>query len=152
MRFWTIDEALVHEGESDPESILSNSFDFLVRGLFPFQKLSARESNYLKAVLLIPVKELCKLPVVFLGGGSLRGYVDDDSTLLVLHEVSKSVRLQVNVLDFNLPKFALIRQVFGYLLSPLRRPKANAVRSISHRRDVCKLWPQKELSKINTFY
>ena len=96
------------------------------------QKLAAREANYLKTALLVPIVELYKLCVVFFSEGSLGGDIDNYSTLLLLHEITHNEFIQLEISHLDGPKFA-----YNALLAPIvpsfpRRPKANASLSISH--------------------
>ena len=102
----SVDEHLIHEWEAYFKLLDSHSLDFFVRRFFLVEELATGESYHLQTRLLVTFVQLDQLSVVAFGERSLGGDVGDQQALLALHEITKHVLAEVDVLDEERPKLA----------------------------------------------
>ena len=86
----------------------------------------------MQAILFVSLVQLDHLSVVALGEGSHGGDIGDKQALFALHEISKHILVQINVLDNDGPQSLDILALAAVIPSFPRRPEANASLSISH--------------------
>ena len=124
--------ASIHEGKFYVEFLTCRLLDFLIRLEFLIVELAAGEAHHGQPFRFVFFVQLTQLSVVFPGEWSHRCNIGDDHNFVAFHVVSHQTFLQVDVSDFNRPKFAdlfCIAVVFTLLKEKL---EAYTVLSVAH--------------------